>query len=298
MQVAMTPNVEAATPVVFQQAMPPWVTQTPEPSPMLWGRVPSNDRLDEHNGYVGQPQVSKEFLRSVCEPFFEQMLVAVQQALVAQGQHAMPMQQMPCTYTNQQGQCRPCDERSTEEGSDIVSDSGGAFSTIFSPHSGLMTEQESVKFIGEFIPQPAKIIDETKDNERRSLQAQATVCRHWKSKGWCRMESNCKFLHPEHKRGVGASNGKPGGVSRDTIGNADTSCAQVNITSDQLPVTTMDGKSKAGKKRSKGSKGQAGVAKEDAAAPRQSVEIQLVGDAKSSSLNQLEYPPLMMLPPA
>eukprot|EP00927_Polykrikos_kofoidii_P056056 TRINITY_DN50239_c0_g1_i1.p1 TRINITY_DN50239_c0_g1~~TRINITY_DN50239_c0_g1_i1.p1 ORF type:complete len:438 (-),score=73.84 TRINITY_DN50239_c0_g1_i1:22-1335(-) len=28
------------------------------------------------------------------------------------------------------------------------------------------------------------------------------VCRHWKSKGWCRLEAGCKFLHPEHKRGV------------------------------------------------------------------------------------------------
>jgi len=28
------------------------------------------------------------------------------------------------------------------------------------------------------------------------------VCRHWKSKGFCRMESKCKFLHPEHKCGI------------------------------------------------------------------------------------------------
>lgn len=27
------------------------------------------------------------------------------------------------------------------------------------------------------------------------------VCRHWKSKGWCRLEASCKFLHPDHKRG-------------------------------------------------------------------------------------------------
>jgi len=32
----------------------------------------------------------------------------------------------------------------------------------------------------------------------------AMVCRHWKSKGWCRMEDACKFLHPEHKRGATA----------------------------------------------------------------------------------------------
>jgi hypothetical protein len=30
------------------------------------------------------------------------------------------------------------------------------------------------------------------------------VCKHWKSKGWCRLGSSCKFLHPEHKRGASA----------------------------------------------------------------------------------------------
>jgi len=31
------------------------------------------------------------------------------------------------------------------------------------------------------------------------------VCRHWKTKGWCKYQASCKFLHPEHKRGVGAA---------------------------------------------------------------------------------------------
>lgn len=32
----------------------------------------------------------------------------------------------------------------------------------------------------------------------------AMVCCHWKNKGWCRYEDGCRFLHPEHKRGIGA----------------------------------------------------------------------------------------------
>lgn len=28
------------------------------------------------------------------------------------------------------------------------------------------------------------------------------VCRHWKSKGYCRRAEECKFLHPDHKRGT------------------------------------------------------------------------------------------------
>lgn len=37
------------------------------------------------------------------------------------------------------------------------------------------------------------------DNGEKSVM----VCRHWKSKGWCRLDAQCKFLHPEHKRGTG-----------------------------------------------------------------------------------------------
>uniref|UniRef100_A0A7S1Q3G5 C3H1-type domain-containing protein n=1 Tax=Alexandrium catenella TaxID=2925 RepID=A0A7S1Q3G5_ALECA len=33
------------------------------------------------------------------------------------------------------------------------------------------------------------------------------VCCHWKNKGWCRYQDNCKFLHPLHKRGVGPTGG-------------------------------------------------------------------------------------------
>ncbi|CAE6927274.1 unnamed protein product [Symbiodinium natans] len=32
----------------------------------------------------------------------------------------------------------------------------------------------------------------------------AVVCRHWKSKGWCRLGDECKFAHPEHKCGAGS----------------------------------------------------------------------------------------------
>merc|ERR1719350_665529 len=34
------------------------------------------------------------------------------------------------------------------------------------------------------------------------------VCRHWKSKGFCKLEDQCKFLHPENKRGSGTGDRK------------------------------------------------------------------------------------------
>mmetsp|Transcript_29627 Transcript_29627/g.85087 ORF Transcript_29627/g.85087 Transcript_29627/m.85087 type:complete len:362 (+) Transcript_29627:77-1162(+) len=48
-------------------------------------------------------------------------------------------------------------------------------------------------------------------------QRSQQVCCHWKNKGWCRYQSACKFMHPEHKRGAGmvpdthgGKNGKTG----------------------------------------------------------------------------------------
>merc|ERR1712050_63895 len=42
------------------------------------------------------------------------------------------------------------------------------------------------------------------DSNSLELEKIQMVCRHWKSKGWCRYESQCKFSHPENKRGVSA----------------------------------------------------------------------------------------------
>jgi len=39
-------------------------------------------------------------------------------------------------------------------------------------------------------------------SEGECADAVVMVCRHWKSKGFCRMGSGCKFSHPEHKCGV------------------------------------------------------------------------------------------------
>jgi len=271
-QVVMTPHV--TTPMIYQQASPPWVTQTPESSPMLWGCAPSNE------GYYVQPEVpmgqlvSKEVLRSVCEPYFDQMLIAVQQALQTQAQpaqqgHAQSWQQMPYSSTCQQEQGFSTEEPSTEEGSDIVSE--GAFSTIFSQsaQSGRVADEEKSVPI-EYNSQ-TKASDESEDVEAHcSLVAEvqyeelasepplgsdqvqsAMVCRHWKSKGFCRMEDNCKFLHPEHKRGVGPVSGTAGGMGGDAI--VDTSL----IVDDVLDI-----KKKSPAKRRK-NKSKTGVFKED-----------------------------------
>ncbi|CAE8741034.1 unnamed protein product [Polarella glacialis] len=45
----------------------------------------------------------------------------------------------------------------------------------------------------------------SEDDSPESPARSVVVCRHWKSKGWCRLESECKFSHPDHKCGTGVA---------------------------------------------------------------------------------------------
>merc|ERR1711887_171618 len=71
------------------------------------------------------------------------------------------------------------------------------------------------------------------DSEHTSEPGKSTmVCRHWKSKGWCRLQSNCKFLHPEHKRGIAAPRGCNSGSTNDGGMSKAAVCHGMNTTSD------------------------------------------------------------------
>lgn len=52
-----------------------------------------------------------------------------------------------------------------------------------------------------------RLADNRQDKSAARGEKSVMVCRHWKSKGWCRLEDGCKFLHPDHKRGTGAPTG-------------------------------------------------------------------------------------------
>merc|ERR1719401_667068 len=70
---------------------------------------------------------------------------------------------------------------------------GGAFGSVLTASGALESSIEStVSATG------------AADAERPEDQKCPMVCHHWKTKGWCRMEAECKFLHPDHKRGVGS----------------------------------------------------------------------------------------------
>jgi len=258
--------------------------------------------------------ISKEFLRSVCEPFFDQMLVAVHQALQEQSQQALQVQgvcqsmQVAPASMNQQG--LPCEERSTDDDSD-VSDSG-AFSSIFTPLS-TEVEDHAVKngqqaftalmCSADALSKVNCVESDNTNRHRQEVESDAEhgsdqeksvmVCRHWKSKGWCRMEENCKFLHPEHKRGVGFGNGnKAVGISGGSNPDISSSLVHDSNPSDELALIAADGKKKSGKKRK--NKNKASGLKEDFTAPfpGHAPNVQLaVGGYTHSGLN-VHYPAL------
>jgi hypothetical protein len=227
-----TPYISSPTP--FEHESYPWAVHTPEDSPIGWDVIP--------NMHLLEPTFPRAQLRAACEPYFEQMLVVMEQSLQAKihpGTDVVKVTKAMADAANSSFQSgffsmpgpktqydRMPDEESTE------ADEPGAFSCLLSLHS---SEVESIGSGDVESPimrppsPPCQDLDQGSDSERSSM-----VCRHWKTKGWCRLESNCKFLHPEHKRGVAAPNtGSRGGISgvlcpdmRTTSGQSETATAE------------------------------------------------------------------------
>jgi hypothetical protein len=146
--------------------------------------------------------ISKELLRTICEPFFEQMLTAVHATLhvqlLAQFQDTQSdakkeeehcfQSLLPTDPTSTQ-RSKSAEEPSTEDASNASE--CGAFSSVFSAAPSTI-ENDRISAKGR-----VDLAEEDSDGEKSRM-----VCRHWKTKGWCRLEDSCKFLHPAYKRGV------------------------------------------------------------------------------------------------
>mmetsp|Transcript_51534 Transcript_51534/g.122565 ORF Transcript_51534/g.122565 Transcript_51534/m.122565 type:complete len:474 (-) Transcript_51534:125-1546(-) len=51
------------------------------------------------------------------------------------------------------------------------------------------------------------MLSDLDQQQLNAMEFEAQICRHWKSKGWCRLEASCKFMHPVERRGpLAASN--------------------------------------------------------------------------------------------
>jgi len=200
-----------------------WATQTPEPSPLCLLKAPSI-AVDEHfcafqkscNPVLEEmltrlashadildavdSSVRKQLIQTLCQPFFEHVVETVCSEI----------------HSSRSSTYRLKDERPKlnlgqrlgifeEESTDADSDS--AFATLFSSDAE-ECEGERVKDM-EHASESSQWTPRFTALEEDSVSAQdieksQMVCRHWKSKGWCRYECQCKFLHPENKRGVGA----------------------------------------------------------------------------------------------
>merc|ERR1719215_2124832 len=103
-----------------------------------------------------------------------------------------------------------------------------------------------------FDPDESCNMAEMDDSE---LDKSIMVCRHWKSKGWCRMEDKCKFLHPDHKRGSGT---RKGASARDTSPRPDD---EDNVDAEvDAGTTAKTGASKSRRSRTRRRKAAAAVA--------------------------------------
>jgi hypothetical protein len=175
--------------------------------------------------------------------------------------------------------------------SECAEDDEGAFSSLFSGpsevHSNIVTPENMQKAIDEaelellvekahpirsigserttdaerqVPPPPAAPQSSSNDDAEQANDSEKSlmVCRHWKSKGWCRLESNCKFQHPEHKRGVlapksssgntnGGSVSKPSQPGRSTTLNLDTALPMEGIV---LPAAASGRKKRSSRDRS------------------------------------------------
>jgi hypothetical protein len=230
-----------STPSFQQQESFPWASKTPEASPVCWGVAPGVCRLP------AAPVISKEVLRKVCEPFFEQMLTALQQSLQEQ---MLPREHSPQADTHVNSDTYACHGRAqfwtpldlTVEEASTEAEDCGAFASLL---SGSCSEEDTTPgmdtkahlLLESALPEES---DQTSDSEKSTM-----VCRHWKTKGWCRMESNCKFLHPEHKRGIAAPKAC-------TISDRSrVACPGMSIGDSEVPVAAMTRRKRGGKNRSR-----------------------------------------------
>lgn len=236
---ANTPAIGISTPAILQGS-PPWAVQTPEVSPMLWERCPP-PKCGQDPGGNAAGGLSKELLRRVCEPFFEQMLVALQEVLTnpyAMVNHEEAFSSCFMQATGCQNERLSEEFNDEEDGGDL-----GAFSSVLVGNNwqGGGPSMETFDFQARASDVNSPVGDGGVKGEGEQggeeKVAVVMVCRHWKSKGWCRMGDACKFSHPSHKCGVGSA----------SKGSTAAPLARSNSSDEE--GTGVDGPKKSGRKR-------------------------------------------------
>lgn len=212
----------------------PWVTSTPEGSPRYWGAAPNVpvqplpsldflrmmcDPCFEQILCIAQQMcvhaiVCHEDLRTMCGPCFEQVIISLQQTCMTPPKMLRELcnpffEQMISTALQQALQQSALQQHFDNQchGIQILvhSPHGLCFQPAHYPDKQLPNFDDASTEADDSSSGVDAIVSKSDDSESTSdAERNIMVCRHWSSKGWCRLGSNCKFLHPECKRGISA----------------------------------------------------------------------------------------------
>lgn len=205
------------SPVMHPQSH--WEIQTPESSPLTWGYKASSKTEEEHLRCFeklcqpmfqqmltriashadilenAQPLASRQLIETLCQPYFDQISGKLHEAISLS--EVLPTE-APAENARKSSLMRL--GRWEEESTDA--EEGSAFATLFSSDGeGYEVECRTEQAMSS--GQISQSLSSEEDSESAfDAEKSSMVCRHWKTKGWCRFEGQCKFLHPEHKRGI------------------------------------------------------------------------------------------------
>jgi hypothetical protein len=196
------------------------------------------------------PLVRHQLIQILCQPFFENIVERlcrevsdgslsskdahqIQKAVAEEGRPRMSLGQRLGLWE--------------EDSTDAENDS--AFASLFSSDgedSDVECRQET-ELESHASRRTARLMACCEEDSESLQDAEKSqmVCRHWKSKGWCRYGCECKFLHPESKRGVtteaatfssvGSSRRRRGGenkTSKVQVGAADGFAVPLDLSAD------------------------------------------------------------------
>jgi len=198
---------------------------------------------------------TRDLIRRVCAPYFEEMITAVEKALRDSGQLQdlekaidEPIRR-PSTIHEVQGEDSfPLDGDRLLVGSATNSSSVGRAMSQEAVENNASDSLERYLSTSSEIPldqsQKCEECEEESPGQGANLESlgqgaparkgEVHVCHHWKAKGFCRMGDQCKFLHPEGKRGVKNAKDKGGNRTRTR-----TSSGGEDVMQCQMPAGTM-----------------------------------------------------------
>jgi hypothetical protein len=164
-------------------------------------------RIATHADVLGaaEPSVRHELIQTLCQPFFKQTVDSLWGEISSVG----PVQ-VDTTWQNIIMNHPLKDDRfgkslglAEEDSTDADNDS--AFATLFTSDGEDCEAEPRMEKVSQSSQFSSTVGAFDGDSESPSDEKSHMVCRHWKSKGWCRYESQCKFSHPESKRGASAN---------------------------------------------------------------------------------------------